>query len=589
MAEVFPQTSFWLFFNVPLSSSYENTFFFNNATEQQSYFLNTFSNIVFSAQSYQRKSRGRIRVKANYGQVYNANYMAFVNMNPVHTVGTVPSYEQKRYYCFVTDVEYVNDAVSDIYYTVDVLQSFMFDWSFEQTFVERESTIDDELWRYMLDEGIPVGDYVNYGTRELRFRESSSSTSTLHSMEPVIAATVNVDYKDSTEENVNITTWAHNVLNGCQLIRRSTGSGTGSAVEWLKNLPGEKQSAVVGIYLFPSAILNHAANYSSPSTSADVNVNVVNLAGYVPKNKKLLCAPYNMLLIQSSDGSQLVLDPQKLAEFDGEHTVLFHLYYAYTAPLQGYLATTYNDKDLSQAPSQVEASLPLPVVPTCTWSNDTYKAWAALNSGYMQIENAASIVDAGLKTVGAFASTALLSSGGFANAPVPSTDLALRTAPVGSSVPQTYDIGSRWPSQAMIDSSASQGVLGDLKNIARNLEADHQAQIAPDSYNGSAQNLARAASQKYGFYAAQRCVRYDYAQSIDNYFTMFGYKVNSIKVPSLHNRNRFTYVKTANMDIKGRIPTVYKNQICAIFNSGIRWWIDRNNIGNYSTTNVPLQ
>lgn len=574
MAEVFPQTSFWLFFDVPLTPTYENTFYFANATEQQNYFLTAFSNIVFSAQSYQRKSRGRIRVKASYGQVYNANYMVFVNMNPVHTVGTVPSYEQKRYYCFVTDVEYVNDAVCDIYYTLDVLQSFMFDWQFEQAMVERETTASDGLYEHLIDEGLPVGDYTFSGFTSMSFGSAGTPTP-LNRTKPVVAATFNKEFQDTSDEGVQISqTIGTEGISGCILLRFSSAA---ECVQWLNTVPGEKQSGIIGIYLVPS-IIDVAGHGGDTHVDSTITRNVVSLGSYTPQNKKLLAYPYNSMYVGSSDGSSMILDYRKFSS----NSMRFKLVFSYTAPVTGKLIVTGYD---GTSENNAVYSLPLPTVPTCSWSNDTYKAWTALNTGYMATSIAGSVIDGGLRVAGAL--LGLGAAGAFSGGVMP-VDAAIG----GTSIPVEASITTGGPDTAAIRNAAMNtagGIVGDIKNIANNIITMHNAKIAPDSFNGSASGLADIFSAAYGFFYGQRCIRPEYARVLDNYFTMFGYKVMVIKTPSIHNRNRFTYVKTSNLDIKGRIPSVYRRQICDIFNAGIRWWVDRAHIGDYSYINAPLQ
>ena len=83
-------------------------------------------------------------------------------------------------------------------------------------------------------------------------------------------------------------------------------------------------------------------------------------------------------------------------------------------------------------------------------------------------------------------------------------------------------------------------------------------------------------------------VRADYAQRIDSYFDMFGYKVNVVKTPSIHNRSLWTYVKTVGCLIDGAMPADDETAICKIFDNGIRFWTDPTKFGNYSYTNTPL-
>ena len=62
--------------------------------------------------------------------------------------------------------------------------------------------------------------------------------------------------------------------------------------------------------------------------------------------------------------------------------------------------------------------------------------------------------------------------------------------------------------------------------------------------------------------------RKDYAIMIDNFFSMFGYKVNAMKVPNVTGRRYWNYVKCIQANITGDIPQDDMNEIKSIFNAG---------------------
>ena len=60
-----------------------------------------------------------------------------------------------------------------------------------------------------------------------------------------------------------------------------------------------------------------------------------------------------------------------------------------------------------------------------------------------------------------------------------------------------------------------------------------------------------------------------------------------VKVPNLHTRKSFNYVRTIDCNITGSIPDIYLNKIKEIFNNGVTLW-HINDIGNYSANNEEL-
>ena len=79
-------------------------------------------------------------------------------------------------------------------------------------------------------------------------------------------------------------------------------------------------------------------------------------------------------------------------------------------------------------------------------------------------------------------------------------------------------------------------------------------------------------------------IRAEYARKIDDYFTMFGYKIGEIGTPSIHNRSAWDFVKTRNCTISGNIDLDYLVILRSIFDRGVTIW-HTNDIGNYSLAN----
>lgn len=80
-------------------------------------------------------------------------------------------------------------------------------------------------------------------------------------------------------------------------------------------------------------------------------------------------------------------------------------------------------------------------------------------------------------------------------------------------------------------------------------------------------------------------IKAQFAKIIDEYFDMYGYQTNRVKVPNLNNRPNWNYVKTINANIVSSIPqedlTILKN----IFNQGVTIWHNPNTFLDYSQNN----
>lgn len=80
----------------------------------------------------------------------------------------------------------------------------------------------------------------------------------------------------------------------------------------------------------------------------------------------------------------------------------------------------------------------------------------------------------------------------------------------------------------------------------------------------------------------------EYLQIIDDYFSMFGYKVNSTKIPNITGRRNWNYVKTININIEGNIPQLDLQKIKEIFNQGVTLWHNPLTFLDYTQTNDIL-
>ena len=81
-------------------------------------------------------------------------------------------------------------------------------------------------------------------------------------------------------------------------------------------------------------------------------------------------------------------------------------------------------------------------------------------------------------------------------------------------------------------------------------------------------------------------IKAEYARIIDEYFSMYGYKVNRVKVPNRDHRSRYWYIKTIDVNIDGTIPNKDMQVIKNCYDRGITFWRNVSEMGNYSLDNA---
>ena len=94
-----------------------------------------------------------MRVGWTMSTMQGVNYMYFTNTNP-------EAFEGKRYYCFVDGLKYINNNCTEVYYSIDYIQTFMFDFTEKTSLVERLTVQSDTIGQYLLDEGLSTGDCI---------------------------------------------------------------------------------------------------------------------------------------------------------------------------------------------------------------------------------------------------------------------------------------------------------------------------------------------------------------------------------------------------------------------------------------------
>ncbi len=515
-----PETSITLV-RVPLTIDNNDTFDFTNLNAQTTYF-NSLSKLSFSEYTFIQKD-STITVEGNIENLYNYNYLFYKNKN-------------KTYYCFITNMRYIAEEVTEITIETDVLQTYLFDIQYHNVFVEREHVSDDTIGVHTVPESVELGSYV---------------TNTNKSAIPYnYGGTVYcVGVSDVPDE-----------LGGVPVIGKFTGIVSGLSyiiVEnsyYLKNLIiyftlKTKIDAIQYIFPFPRDLagdyelktvsynfgdyhigINYAfleeSDKAKPLTEL-TQIRATNLNGYTPKNNKLFTYPYNYFYVTNNSGSEVEF---KYEDFSSDDYVRFNVWGA-ICPSCAIRLIPQNYKNVEDNYNEGVNGGKLPMF---SWNSDVYINWltqSAINIGLDFASEGLSLGASAVTGNGMGVANSLLS--------------------IGSSVGEIYQ-HSKIPNQAKGNVNC-----GDINY----------------------------AMDKFGFEIYPMCIKQEYAKIIDNYFNMFGYKVNEVKTPNLKSRRNYNYIKTINADFTGNFNQFDLKKINDIFNKGIRFWHNTSNFLNYSVNN----
>ncbi|MBP3887242.1 MAG: hypothetical protein J6F30_06270 [Cellulosilyticum sp.] len=545
MSSIVPNGQIRFLTQIPIDANYENSLDFLNEVEQRTYFLS--QQPVHTMLGATRIRDGVIAVNSLADNLLSANYMMFQNTN----------FSNKWFYAFITNIEYVNNNMSHVYYQIDDIQTWLFDVQLKQCLVEREHTATDNLFEHLIDEGITTGGYKNsdLATNELSMgsynavlfvsfdsdgKDISASKikpyqGNLNGLTPLIfgvqdndgnwypvTKTDEEDYDDMNEmEKLNY------------FIKTVTEAGRSENLVSLVLIPKElTRDDPYGEY--PSDIYLRFLNYTS-NTQID---------GYTPKNKKLYTSPFCMIEFGTSDGQKEYLQPEYLIAGQNELEIFTNIS---PSPSILIVPSTYANENYSW-----NKSISFDAFPQCAMAIDGYKAWVASGGLSHEVLGVINSFEQGL-------------TGGIQG---------VGTGSGALSPQETLKLGQ----------SAYAGMSGMMSHLI-NIQ---YAKRLPNAVKGNINSQPLTANQQIRIYIRQMTINGEQAKSIDDYFTMYGYKVNKLKQPTRRNRPHFTYLKTKGLHVDGGAPADAIQRIETIYDNGIRFWVNPAEVGNYNVNNAPV-
>lgn len=545
--------------NVPLTNDYIHTLHFESAAAQSSYFLSkTVSEKRYTDFSYQRKDN-IIRIPDHYDSLLNCNYVMYKNA----------AYSSKWFYAFITDLTYIDDGRTDIKIETDVIQTWLFEYSFQTSFIEREHVRDDTVGKHTVHEGLETGDYVI---------SSKNKNASLCVTSLIIGTTVDLnDFNNALFKADKYAPAGGEVYNGIFSGIKYFEVTRSELKRIIKDLAKHGQSdAIVSIFTCPSLFVSsHYPEDKVYSPENPVGYAAVDFTesagkktwrntfgvddtdilkpkkvdGYTPDNNKLLTYPFNYMLMSNNSGSSAVYKYELFNNPDNERLCDFYIYSAITPSFSITMSPRYyNNVDINSL-----ERLNLGKFPICAWSTDVYTNWLTQNGVNMSVSLGGALAGAAVGAAGA----------------------ALAPATGGTS--------------ALVGIGIAGSVLGAGASIAGNLSERYQHSLQPPQAEGNVNSGDVAFSSGIlTFTAYQMSVKAEMAKIIDNFFNMYGYKTNRVGLPETRHRQEYWYTKTIDANIFGAIPMSDLQKIKACYNKGITFWRNPANIGNYTVSNTTL-
>lgn len=574
MAYISPNTEVRIYSGVPLDRDYNHTVKQTSLSTQLTVFA-PYLKYTLTNLSYQRSGKNTIRVSRLADTLYDCNYMAFQNT----------AYGNKWFYAFIDHVEYINNSTSEITYTIDVMQTWYFDYELGECYVEREHTETDAVGDNLVPENLDTGELIV--NQKIDYFYPRGSTSVTYYLVVLYVPNNQKGYISSEEKIANglykygITQCnrgtvedvpvydtgviVNGVYAGCKwwgvpldvsttlniaftrqridsLVQTILGADVGGTIVNMVQVPSniyiewninEQHEAITDVML-----INGARGFKS----ADNKV-------FYPQNYKMYTSPFRNIAVSNNAGQTATYKWEYSKRTSGGIKDI----------LLGVMGVPVPSPEIMLYPREYrgveydyESGISLTDFPQPPWSEDSFTKWWTQN---------------GDAYITSMLTSAVTTIAGVATAP---TNPASTLAAIG-------------------------GAVGIANNIGRFVTAKN----TPDQISGQSNvSSLRTVQGRIGFTVYDMGVEYSVAKVIDNYFSMFGYAIKQLKVPNIKKtgaklRPNWNYIKTLSCVIhsaagKG-LPTDDEEAIAKIYDKGITFWTAIGNIGDYSLDNSPQE
>lgn len=295
-----------------------------------------------------------------------------------------------------------------------------------------------------------------------------------------------------------------------------------------------KADGIVSIFMLPIAF---TADYQSSIPEVfnlERDKQLTDIDGYIPKNNKLFTYPYNLLYVTNNEGNVA----NYAFEYFSTDKCTFNASGAMCCTPECMLVPL-NYKGVEK---NYNEKLIIGNFPQCAYTVDTFKAWVAQNQNQLAL-NAINAI--GTTAAGA---AAMYASGG----------------KLGTGM-----------------------TLNGIQQISGLVASVSDKSTLPPHARGGGGSIINMANQIKGFQFYYAHIRAEFARIIDDYFNTYGYATHRVKIPNRVIRPHWNYVKTVNVSLTGSVPADDMAKLRQIYDNGVTFWRNGDEVGNYALDNRP--
>lgn len=485
----------------------------NIINKQWSYFTGV-SKYSFTLQSPPVISEGYFDIELPYYQAAGCNYAA-IRLNTNTTIA------RSYWFVWVDKCEELSINTTRVYFTVDVMQTFAANYltSMPPQYVLRFTPPTDNLFENLVEDDVDLGDETVV-VRGNRTAADNISVALVYSkIPPGTSMPINPGMRYGLMCPLGFKTY--NLANEGDVSELSNDITAFTDAGY--------EDAIAAMYHYPAA-LGTEQNLTPTTRERYVTINFEKIGDYTPKNKKLFTSPYLSILVNSNEGTIKTYKPE-LFEYESPMPATNQIKFKEVGviiPSPQRIVYPCNYRGFEDAYEDGFTQNSFVMLP---WVGDAYQAWQAQRGG-SSVTSLLSSVFAG-------------AAGGMA---------------IGG--PPAAAVGA-----------AGGAVTAGLSYIGKSIDMLN----TPPEVHG--QVMSEGLNYAMGRIDADYFVMSLHPENlkrIDNYWSAYGYPINDIlnfDTNWARHRPYWTYIQTANCIIaNGNFPAQYADEICSIFNRGVRFW-----------------
>ena len=438
-----------------------------------------------------------------------------------------PDFSNKWFFAWIDSIEYKSDNSIEIAYTIDNWATWYDDFNFASCFVEREHVSDDTMFSHTLPEPINACENIDVVKATKYFNDLS-----------IIVIWTPYQFAGSFFYIINKYT-------GFFLVYRYDCTYTG-----MQDLASDLQTGglletatILTAFIYPTNLLPVNSRTAKGITRGELFSDTLEITastglhGYVPQNNKIFTGQFCKYMIHNGVNS-ISLIPELWRDTNGK---LVTNIYGVCAD-RGFMNAIPNNYDGATG-DNVLYTLPYTDFDQVATMADSYQAWLVYGSKSSREQMFHNVF-------GAFAGGGLKGGG------------------VGAG-------------GGLLSTLLDQTVKYNNEDIEAKYQKDYTQTTGSPSFNSFI--------DKFGFTAIHNIPILSEVKRIDNWFSMFGYRVSTIKTPEIDSRAYWNFIRTEGRAIYGAMPETVIEDVNAIMNRGVTVWHGHDYMLNYFIGGTSMQ